>query len=214
MSPDPPERLRRRWAPLRRAYDALLRPRRTKRVGEVLSPLLPADGSVLDVGCGSGQVTMHLQALRPDVRFVGVDVFARPCAGFEVHVYDGHRLPFEDRSFDVALLCTVLHHVDDQPALLAEAARVARRHVLVLDHVIDTPLDRALLHVVDWPGNVPFGVYTPYHFLERAQWYDLFARAGLKVERFDDRISMFGEGLLERVFGGRRHFTARLAVPG
>lgn len=207
-------RLRRRWAPLRAAYDRLLRPRRTRRIGALLAPLLPASGTVLDVGCGDGHLTAHLQALRPDLRLAGVDVLGRSRDGIEIHTYDGARLPFADRSFDVALLCAVLHHVDEPAALLAEAARVARQGVVLLDHQVDRAAQRLLLRIVDWPGNVPFGVYTPYHFLDRAQWLALFEGLGLRVEGFDDRIALFGDGPLERVFGGRLHFTCRLMGPG
>lgn len=207
-------RLKLRWAPARAAYDVLLRPRRTRRIGALLAPLLPSGGDVLDVGCGDGHLTAHLQALRPDLRFTGVDVLGRSRPGLEIHRYDGDRLPFPDRSFDVSLLCAVLHHVDEPAALLAEAARVARQGVVLLDHQVDGATQQLLLQLVDWPGNVPFGVYTPYTFLSSREWAALFERLNLRVVTFDDRIGLFGGGLLERVFGGKLHFTCRLAVPG
>lgn len=205
--------LPRRFAPLRLLYRTLLRPRRTRRIGELLAPLLPASGTILDVGCGDGHLTAHLRALRPELSFVGVDVLGHSRGDLEIHAYEGGRLPFDDASFDAVLLCAVLHHLDDPAALLAEARRVARREIILLDHRADRRRDHLALRVIDWPGNVPFGVYTPYNFLSTAEWRDLFARLDLRVDRFEGRIGLFGGGPLERVFGGELHFTCRLSVP-
>lgn len=107
--------------------------------------------SVLDVGCGAADIPLALadRARRAgsQLRFVAVD--ARPevleaaialeprLAGgdVELHVADGRRLPYPDRSFDVAHASMVLHHLEPHDAigLLGELKRVARRGVVVND---------------------------------------------------------------------------------
>ena len=47
-------------------------------------------------------------------------------AALQLRTYDGRRLPFDDRSFDVVCSNAVLEHVDDLPAFAAETARVLR----------------------------------------------------------------------------------------
>ena len=46
-----------------------------------------------------------------------------------VVVYDGGRFPFSDKSFDVSLLVTMLHHVPDPESIIREAGRVTRKSV-------------------------------------------------------------------------------------
>jgi len=100
-----------------------------------------APGCILDVGCGEG-VLAAAWARRPGVgRVVGVDVedarlraaWAAPAPpGLELRaIPPAPPLPFDDGAFDLVAAVEVLEHVADPDALLAELARVARRHVLV-----------------------------------------------------------------------------------
>jgi demethylmenaquinone methyltransferase/2-methoxy-6-polyprenyl-1,4-benzoquinol methylase len=55
------------------------------------------------------------------------DMLARAAAkGLETVEADAQRLPFADESFHAALMISMLHHVDDREAALAEARRVLR----------------------------------------------------------------------------------------
>ena len=104
-----------------------------------LDLLAPWPGAtVLDVGGGHGQVAGPLVDAGHAVTVVGSD----PACGERVRglVAEGRarfesgdllRLPFPDRSFDVALSYRLLPHVTRWPELVAELCRVARRAVLV-----------------------------------------------------------------------------------
>ncbi|RRR74524.1 MAG: class I SAM-dependent methyltransferase [Candidatus Viridilinea halotolerans] len=90
----------------------------------------------LDLGCGTGEFAPDF----PPERYVGVD----PAAGYvrfagqhrpgSYLVSLGQQLPLRDASFDAALICGVLHHLDDGLAksLMRELARVLHPAATVL----------------------------------------------------------------------------------
>lgn len=104
--------------------------------GELAALVGLADGqTVLDVGCGTGGVTLPL--LRRPLRYVGFDrspamleVFrARAAAGglaAELHVADGNGpWPAEDGNVDIVFSARALHHLHP-PHAAAEVRRVLR----------------------------------------------------------------------------------------
>jgi ubiquinone/menaquinone biosynthesis C-methylase UbiE len=104
------------------------------RAVALLPPAAEAPGSVLDVGCGTGYLLGQLARRWPATdRFVGVDpapamvdaAVARggdPRVRFSAGVAE--RLPHPDGAFDLVVSTTSFDHWADQPAGLAECARV------------------------------------------------------------------------------------------
>lgn len=94
--------------------------------------------SVLDVGTGTG---IFAEAFAPlAARVAGLDADAGLLerarglvAGVEFLEGVAERLPFADRSFDLAFLGHVLHETDDPAEALREAGRVAVLRVAVLE---------------------------------------------------------------------------------
>jgi SAM-dependent methyltransferase len=110
-----------------------------------LTALLPPGLTVVDLGCGTGEI---VQALAPSVaRAIGVDqeaamlaVASQRCADMDnVELVRAglEDLPLHDASVDAALCMLVLHHVEDLPASFAEIARALRPggRLVVLDMV-------------------------------------------------------------------------------
>lgn len=91
----------------------------------------------LEIGCGDGSLLSELHRRGFGGRLAGVEISAsavqlagqRPEID-EVLGYDGERLPFSSREFDLTILSHVLEHVTRPHELLAEAARVSRAVVL------------------------------------------------------------------------------------
>ena len=142
---------------------------------------------------------------RPDVAVDGVDVLVRPETLIPVTSYDGRRLPYDDCSFDSVLLCDVLHHADSAAGLLCEATRVARRCVLIKDHLRQGFFAHATLRFMDYVGNAPHGVVLPYNYLTPREWREHFRRIGL-----NPRVEITHCGLYPRwanwLFGRSLHF--------
>jgi ArsR family transcriptional regulator len=140
-------------------------------VEQVLLGLLPAGAidRLIDIGTGTGRL---LELLAPRVNSaVGIDAsramlalararLSRPEAGgadlshCAVRLGDMYRLPAPDATYDVAVMQMLLHHAEDPPAALAEAARVLRPggRLLVVDLArhADAQMLPRLAH--RWPG--------------------------------------------------------------
>lgn len=108
-----------------------------------LGGLLDETWELGDLGCGTGQMTSRLAPFVS--RIVAIDSSRQMIAAARrrlrglpnVEVRQGRleALPLPDASLDAALLCLVLHHVNDPAAVLREAARVLRPtgRLLVVD---------------------------------------------------------------------------------
>jgi SAM-dependent methyltransferase len=101
------------------------------------------------------------------------------------------RIPYADNSFDVVLFVDVLHHTRNPQVLLDEAARVARRCVIIKDHNSDGFLAAATLRFMDWVGNARYGVALPYNYLSAAEWGTAYDRAGLMPAECQTRLGLY-----------------------
>lgn len=90
------------------------------------------EGSVLDLGCGDGRLTLELRAGRvvgADVSRVALDRARARVAGHDIELVEltaGTVLPFDDGAFDLVLCAETIEHVVDTQALLSEARRVLK----------------------------------------------------------------------------------------
>jgi len=99
---------------------------------ERIIDLIPRDASVLDLGCGSGEVMASLRELGHE-NLVGVDVqqiriIAAASRGLEVIDYDLNKgLPgFADQQFDFVVLSATLQAVENIDVLFDEMLRVGK----------------------------------------------------------------------------------------
>lgn len=184
--------------------------RRVRVLCRHLVEMLPSGpGSLLDVGCGDGLLAWMLGQERPDLEIQGIDVLVRPSTRIPVAAFDGTHIPLPDKSVDLVTFVDVLHHTDDPRILLAEAARIARKAVLIKDHRLEGFLSGPTLRGMDWVGNARHGVVLPYNYQTPAEWTAHFQSVGLVLdeERIDLGIYPFWANW---VFGRRLQVLFRL----
>ena len=151
----------------------------------MLDRAIPADATVIEVGCGTGQMSLYLA--RAGRRIVGADLSraslrlaaaASQRFGLNRAVRfiqtDLHRPGLRNGAFDVVYSSGVLHHTPDPGAAFARVARLAR------------------------PGGwIVVGLYNA------------FARIPLRVRRAIARLSGYRWTLFDPVLRDRTHEPAR-----
>jgi SAM-dependent methyltransferase len=105
---------------------------------------IPADATLLEVGCGPGSVLRRLATLVPTGRVVGVEpdpelaTAARAAVpGADILAGTAERLPLPDAAVDVAVIRFVLQHLEDPLAAVQELARVVRPGGVVVAIEVD-----------------------------------------------------------------------------
>jgi len=143
--------------------------------------------TLLDVGAASGDMGRALREMRPLARVTSLDyIESHLAAGTGDRVAgNAFALPFAAGSFDYVFSSLFLHHfTDDQVVeLLAEAGRVARKQVLVID-LWRHPVPYYFISQTRWLfGWHPVTVYDGAISVEAAfrprELTDLARRAGL-----------------------------------
>jgi ubiquinone/menaquinone biosynthesis C-methylase UbiE len=125
-------------------------------------------GRALDIGTGPGQIVIKLAGKLPRWGFVGVDrspgmiaqartnlaaVGDGVSARVQFEIADGNRLPLSDRSFDLVMCNSVLHHIAEPEKLLSEIARLVTTDGAVLLRDLRRPNRLAYPLHVRWHGR-------------------------------------------------------------
>lgn len=110
------------------------------RIASTLALLPPGTRSLLDVGCGRGELLQEATvpfAVGTDLARRGIRHVRRPTV-----ISSMLALPFPDRSFDVVLCAETLEHLDpaDLPRATTELRRVASRAIVVTVPYAEDPL--------------------------------------------------------------------------
>ena len=186
--------------------------RRVRVLTRELSALLPANGQVLDVGCGDGLLAALMQKDKPNVIITGIDVLVRDHTHIPVVKFDGTTIPFPDRSFDTVVFVDVLHHTNDPVLLLREAARVARNTIVIKDHTLDGFAAGATLRFMDRIGNRRYNVALPYNYWPKQEWLNAFEALGLTLRAWKSKLDLYPRSV-DWFVGRSLHFIAQTALP-
>jgi SAM-dependent methyltransferase len=185
---------------LKSFFDAVME-RRARQLMDQVGEWLPAEGPVLDLGSGTGHLSARLE------RELGLEVVTADVSDMHVVgrppvlIADGV-LPFEEETFSAALLFFMLAYPNDPASVLAEAARVTRGPVILVQSLYSGRLGYAWHRVREflWTivafyvsrliGYVPpeseFTMHTRRFYTARALERDV-AAAGLRIRSRRER---------------------------
>jgi SAM-dependent methyltransferase len=194
---------------LKSMFDAVMERRSTRLIQQV-GAWLPAEGPLLDVGSGTGHLSARLEAE------LGLDVIAADVSDMHVAgrppvlIADGV-FPFDDETFSGALLFFMLAYPDDPARVLAEAARVTRGPIILVQSVYSGPFGYAWLRVREFlwtivafhvskligyvPADTEFTMQTRRFFTDRSLWREV-AAAGLRIRAQQERRILPGGALV------------------
>ena len=184
--------------------------RRAGQQFEFMSAWLPPKGRVLDLGSGTGHLSVRLEK-ETRLEVVTADVTDMHVVGKPpVLIADG-ALPFDEGSFSGALLLFMLGYPNDPAAVLAEAARVTRGPIIVVQTLYSGRVGYAwhrarefcwtyvAFHVSRWVGYVPldakFTMSTRRFYTASELGRDV-AAAGLRVRRRREQPLLPGGALV------------------
>lgn len=126
---------------------------KAKYIGAQLGAKVHASNlSVLDFGCGIGNMTMHLRLTLPSAILHGVDPSGESIRlASERHYHeatfraiDDSRIPHESNKFDIVVAACVFHHIapSDRNQWMSEIHRVLKPHgqAFIFEHNMLNPL--------------------------------------------------------------------------
>ena len=190
-------------------HGGYIQQKRLEGLARQLKDVIPKNASVLDVGCGDGRLAARLCEKRPDLVMEGIEVLARDKAWIPVQHFDGRTIPYKSASMDVVMFVDVLHHTDDPVSLLREAARVARKSIIIKDHLADGFLAESTLRFMDRIGNARYGVALPGNYWRLSQWEKAFEALALTPVVWREKLELYPK-VVDMWFGRSLHFVARV----
>lgn len=132
--------------------------------------------SVLDVGCGTGEILKCIHMHYPDVRISGVDIsrkmleVAKEKIGNEADLSwaDAEKLPFGDASFDMLVCSDSFHHYPNPREVLVEFRRVLKDGgvLLVSDYCIGFPLRQLMNLFIRFSHDGDVHIYSEKEMTE------------------------------------------------
>ena len=156
------------------------------------------ESSILDIGGRWGFYKEPLKSRGHHLTII--DVVKPRYQRAPVIVYDGVKIPFEDESFDCALLITVLHHIPDVISVIREARRVVRKKIIVVEDLYHHSLGRIWTEWRDRLYNFEYFGH-PCNFKTAEQWSALFGKEGFRTQKLIQKYTwLAGMRILNGVF--------------
>ncbi len=135
--------------------------------------------TILDIG--SGNCALNLQIRNMSFNITGLDISNKSAfQEFEPIIYDGATLPFDDNSFDIVQLITVLHHIKDTESIIKEAKRVGHK-LIIMEDIYENTFQKYITFVADSINNWEF-MGHPHSNRSDEGWKNTFKKYELNIE--------------------------------
>jgi ubiquinone/menaquinone biosynthesis C-methylase UbiE len=168
---------------------------------------------ILDLGAGTVQIPIELARRAPKAHITAVDaaesmltlarrniVAANLTDRVELTLADAKQLPFESSSFAVVISNSIVHHIAEPRAVIAESARVTAPGGLLFHRDLARPLDEPAVQVL---VNTYANEATPY---QRRLFADSL-RAALTADEMANLVASFGFARESVSMTSDRHWT-------
>lgn len=182
---------------------------------------LPADASVLDIGCGGGFLSNDLA--RAGFKVTGVDLSKESLKVAEAYdethsvkyeIADAFHLPYPDNSFDAVTAMDFLEHVDDPDKVIKEFSRVLKPGGLFFFHTFNrNPMSwLVVIKFVEWlVKNTPKDMHVLRYFIKPQELEKYCHSAEMRVLQMTGLRPVFSTISLKSLFTGvipeRMRFT-------
>ncbi len=158
---------------------------------------LSSGSRILDIGGGWGFYREPLS--RRGHQHVVLDVVNPGIQKAPVVIYPGQRIPFDDKSFDVSLFATVLHHIHDIDRVLDEARRVTKEKIIIVEDLYHHRAGRWWTILRDQIYNFEFFGH-PKNFKTKQEWIKFFeAKQFLFKEEIEVTTKLAGLSILNGI---------------
>lgn len=148
--------------------------RRAKRIACFIYPLLSKGDVVLDFGCGNLLIAEFIQE-NLDAKIIGIDVIDINLTSLPLEIYDGKRLPFEDKYFDITYSAFAFHHTNVIDLLLSECIRVTKRRIIILEDVYENNFELLITKALDYSNKLfSLEIDIALNFKTELEWMLLF----------------------------------------
>ncbi|HEV2970478.1 MAG TPA: class I SAM-dependent methyltransferase [Pirellulales bacterium] len=153
---------------------------------------------VLDLGTGTAQIPVELCRRAPNIRITAVDLAAEMLQMAKINVelaalrdriqldrIDAKELPYDDGRFDALISNSIVHHIPEPAAVLAEAVRVVRPGGLIFIRDLLRPDDDATVHRL-------VATYAAGAIEHQRAMFDASLRAALNLDEIRALIAALG----------------------
>jgi len=145
-----------------------------EKINNIISYIDKKD-KIIDIGSGSGIISFELKKKGFDIVSMDIkDVSIRETP----LIYNGDKIPFDDKKFTISLLLTVLHHTKNTENLLKEAKRVSNK-IIIVEDIYNNFIQKHLTFKVDSLFNLEFN--NPHNNKTDKEWKKTFKKLDLKL---------------------------------
>jgi ubiquinone/menaquinone biosynthesis C-methylase UbiE len=176
---------------LKSLFDAIME-RRSRQLIDHVGAWMPNEGPLLDLGSGTGHLSARLE------RELGLEVVTADVSDMHVTgrppvlIADGV-LPFDEKEFSAALLFFMLAYPRDPAAVLAEAARVTRGPIILVQTLYAGRLGYTWHRVREFLWTiVAFRVSQVIGYVPRGTKFSMHTRRYYTAEELKREAAMAG----------------------